>query len=70
VGVNYHFRVCDNPTQGHHFHHRRFQTAGVRGHIPAEKSDPRIPATVDPDWFVDVLEKYLATNNVPIEVIP
>ena len=71
TGPNYYFRVCQNPQQGdgHHFHHHRFATAYDRGHIPADKSDPRIPSGVDPDWFVGVLETYLATNNVPIEVI-
>lgn len=70
TGPNYYFRVCDNSGQGHHFHHHRFQNAFDGGHIPAEKSRPRIPARVDPDWFLSVLDTYLTTNNVPIEVIP
>lgn len=45
-------------------HHHRFLNA--YGHIPMGKSDPLIPTTPDPDWFVGVLA-YLTTNN-PIEV--
>ena len=67
----YYLRVCDNPTQqpAHHFHHHRWPTAYDGGHIPADRSNPRIPTKADLGWFMDMLEAFLNTGQVPIEVI-
>ncbi len=69
AGPNFYFRVCDNPTQKHHFHHHLHPDDFDGGHIPPSAAKPPLPATADPAWFLNVFETFLKTKKVPIEVI-
>ena len=61
------FRICDNKDQRFHFHIRGHGGDEGTDHIPASKAKPQI--STEPMPFLDLVEAYLATGKIPLEVL-
>jgi hypothetical protein len=59
-------RVCENRFVPHHFHRMGYETMFERGHIPADRAQP--PLQNHPMWFLEVVEQFIATGKVSIDV--
>lgn len=62
----YIIRLCDNGTQPYHFHLRGWEMVYDGGHIPANRADP--PLSSDPFAFLAVVEHFIETNQIQIQV--
>lgn len=62
----YIIRLCEWPTQPHHFHLRGWEPVYSRGHIPANRADP--PLSREPTDFMSVVEHYVQTKEITITV--
>lgn len=59
-------RVCRNRFVPHHFHRMGYETMFERGHIPADRAQP--PLQDHPLWFLGVVEEFIATGKLAIDV--
>lgn len=63
----YIIRLCEGPADPHHFHLRGWKKVYQGGHIPANRAEPS-PLSRDPLVFLDVVEHFIKTNQIKIQV--
>jgi hypothetical protein len=62
----YFVRLCENLNQPYHFHLHGWEKAYGGGHIPANRAIP--PLSRDPLDFLDVVEHFIKTKQIKIQV--